>query len=214
MNKIILLGAGGAGKAILQILLDINKITNQWDIVGFLDDDIALHGKKILGFPVHDSLDWLHGKKDVSLVLIFGIPSTRKKVYDRIHAWGNFDFPAIIHPTAIIPDLSQVACGTVIYPQVVSDPDSKIGSFSLINKHSSIGHDSLINDFCVISPNSSIGGFAKIGTCCFVGMNVAIIQGITICKNVTIGAGASVVKDIDSEGTFVGVPARKISKKG
>ena len=49
-----------------------------------------------------------------------------------------------------------------------------------------------------------------IGRCSEIGTGTKIIQGTFICDNVVLGAGATVVKDIMVEGTYVGTPTKKI----
>jgi acetyltransferase-like isoleucine patch superfamily enzyme len=43
--------------------------------------------------------------------------------------------------------------------------------------------------------------------------NSSTVEDITICDDVTIGAGACVSKDIIDNGIYVGVPAKKLEKK-
>ena len=43
-----------------------------------------------------------------------------------------------------------------------------------------------------------------------VGTGAQILQGLTICDDTIIGAGAVVTKDILEPGTYVGIPAKKI----
>ena len=44
LKKIVIIGAGGQGKDILWTITDMNKASNVFDVVGFLDDDKKLHG--------------------------------------------------------------------------------------------------------------------------------------------------------------------------
>lgn len=46
-----------------------------------------------------------------------------------------------------------------------------------------------------------------LGNMCYIGSGAVLREGITICDNVVIGAGAVVVRDIEKPGTYVGVPA-------
>lgn len=56
-SRVLILGAGGLGKQIAQIVLDHSR----WgfEAVGFLDDDPRLAGSKILDLTVHGSIDEL-----------------------------------------------------------------------------------------------------------------------------------------------------------
>lgn len=47
MKNLIIIGAGGCGRELLQWVKDINKVKKLWNIKGFLDDDLnALSGKE------------------------------------------------------------------------------------------------------------------------------------------------------------------------
>ena len=39
LKKIIIVGAGGMGKEVLWTLMDLNKVSSVFDVIGFLDDD-------------------------------------------------------------------------------------------------------------------------------------------------------------------------------
>ncbi len=68
-----------------------------------------------------------------------------------------------------------------------------------------------------VGPNVVIGrnvkGFPTLGDNVYIGANASIIGKITIGDNVIIGAGAVVVKDVPSNCTVVGNPARIIKRK-
>jgi len=49
-----------------------------------------------------------------------------------------------------------------------------------------------------------------IGDRVFIGVGATVVDGITICADVTIGAGGVVIGDIIDPGTYVGVPVRRV----
>ena len=51
------------------------------------------------------------------------------------------------------------------------------------------------------------------GELSFIGIGITIIQGIKIGKNVTIGAGSVVIKDISNDVIAIGNPAKIIKSK-
>ena len=61
-----------------------------------------------------------------------------------------------------------------------------------------------------ISPGAKLSGTVSVGESTWIGTGANVINGISVCANVIIGTGAVITKVIDSEGTYVGVPARKI----
>ncbi|MCF0112187.1 MAG: acetyltransferase, partial [Erysipelotrichaceae bacterium] len=52
--------------------------------------------------------------------------------------------------------------------------------------------------------------YDHIGSMTWIGAGATVSNKISICSNCMIGAGAVVVKNITEEGTYVGVPAKKI----
>jgi UDP-3-O-[3-hydroxymyristoyl] glucosamine N-acyltransferase len=53
----------------------------------------------------------------------------------------------------------------------------------------------------------SVNGSARIGKRCFIGTNSTIVQKVSICDDVMVGAGSVVVDDIKEPGKYYGVPA-------
>ncbi|WP_281648203.1 acetyltransferase [Parendozoicomonas sp. Alg238-R29] len=215
MKRIVVFGAGGAGKAVLNIINDVNKEQLQWDVAGFFDDDEKLCDTSVLAFPVIGGIDSLINRYEElgrpGVVISIGTPSVRKLVFDRLVLSGISNFPKIIHPLAYIPDSVKVGNGTVVYPHVTIDPDVIISELAFINKNVSIGHDASISNFAVVSPNVSIGGYVNVNESCFIGMGAQIIQGVSLGNSSVVGAGAVVIDDVTANSKVVGVPAKSIS---
>ncbi|WP_273432184.1 serine acetyltransferase [Chitinibacter tainanensis] len=82
------------------------------------------------------------------------------------------------------------------------------GQSIVISHKAKIGKNFNISQFCSIGTNE--GQAATIGDNVYVGPNVCIVEAVQIGNRVTIGAGSVVVKDIPSDATAVGVPARVV----
>jgi serine acetyltransferase len=85
---------------------------------------------------------------------------------------------------------------------IVINPKSKIGSGTYIQHGVTIG----INEETLEAP--VIGNNVKIGA------RSLIIGGVTVGDNAVIGAGSVVVRDVPSNSTVVGVPAKVIKING
>ena len=101
-----------------------------------------------------------------------------------------------------------------------------IGKFTKIQSHSFICELVTIGDHCFIghgvmfindtfAEGKPAGGDSSKWKSTIIGNNVSIgsnatILPVSICDRAVIGAGAVVVKDIDSPGVYVGNPAKKI----
>ena len=58
LKKIVIVGGGGLGKEVLMTVLDCNKKSKIYDILGFIDDKKILWKKSIHGFPVLGGINW------------------------------------------------------------------------------------------------------------------------------------------------------------
>lgn len=80
----------------------------------------------------------------------------------------------------------------------------------IINQGTTIGNNCNISQFLSIGTNHNTP--AVIGDNVYIGPHVSIVEDVHIGRNVTIGAGSVVIKDIPDDSTAVGVPAKVIGK--
>lgn len=204
-KKVVIIGAGGHAKVIADI---IEKSGDE--IVGFLDDNKEIGTTIIKEYKVIGDLNnrFAMAVTKENLEFIIAIGDNKKR--EEISHSPNLKFYTAIHPSAQIGLDVEIKEGTVVMANVCINSSAKIGKHCIINTGAIIEHDNIIEDFVHISPNVALGGTVKIGKNTHVGIGSTIKNNITICENCKIGAGAVVVKDIEKEGTYVGVPAKGI----
>ncbi len=206
-KSIIIIGAGGHAKVIIDIIKNENK-----EIFGIFDDDEKKHGITILGVKVIGNIkDLFDLEGDFSFVIGIGDNYSRKKIADLLYYKG-LEFAKAIHPSSIIGEDVEVGEGTVIMANTVINSGTRIGKHCIINTSVSIDHDNEIEDYVHFSPNSTTGGTVKVGSHTWVGLGTKIINNITIGQDVIIGAGSVIINDIKSVVLVVGVPG-KIKKE-
>lgn len=202
-RTLAVIGAGGHGKVIADIAEESGwdnvvffdsgwptKLTNGcWDIVG---DDAGLFEniKKYDGF----------------IVAIGNNNARYSKTKQLIELGANVI--TLIHPTAVISKYSSVGAGSVVAANAVINPFSTIGLAAIINTSSSVDHDCVLGDAVHICPGVRLAGGVNIENLCWIGIGSSIRQLISIGTNSTVGAGSVVVKDIPSNATAFGVPAK------
>jgi len=212
MTDIVIVGAGGLGRSIAGLIEDINRQGRAWNILGFVDQNQALHGKVINHYPVLGSLDWLK-EKSISVVMGIGDPLARKAVMEKLGGTLN-NYPVLVHPSALVSRHACLGRGVVVCQGSVVNIDSALENHSLVNPLCTIGHDSIIGSYCMLMPGVNVAGNVRLEECVSVGMGAAIIQGITIGARTVIGAGAVVVRDLPADCTAVGAPAKPIKFRG
>lgn len=204
-KKVVIIGAGGHAKVIADIVDKSQDI-----LLGFLDDNLE-KGKtvicdyKVLG-KIEEVLQLKEQDENIEFVIAIGNNNIRKEISDKY----QLNYYTAIHPSAQIGLDVTIEKGTQILANACVNSCAKIGKHCIINTGAIIEHDNIIEDYVHISPNATLGGTVKIGENTHVGIGAVLKNNIEICSNCIIGAGAVVVKNIIEEGTYVGVPAKKI----
>lgn len=200
-NNILLYGASGHGKVIVDILL-----ANSVNIIAIIDDHPKF--EHVLGIPVVFSSEF-----DLSTIQNMIISIGNNRVRQTISGQIKVNYPTAIHPTALLSKSVVVGEGTVIMAGAVLNPEVSIGKHAIVNTGAIIDHDCVIDDFAHISPGASLAGNVKVGEGTHIGIGATVIQGITIGKWATIGAGAVIIKDVPDFAVVVGNPGKIIKYK-
>ena len=194
--KVGVIGDGGLSKEIVQYLKYMGE-----EVKIFVSDEYysgQAYVSKLSEFDFNEYYPLLCFSDTVRKMNVANIMPSNAK-------WYTF-----IHPTAQIYTSEPIGEGSIIGPNVVITSDVKIGNHVLLNVSSIVGHNSMIGSFSTINPHGVVSGDCTIGDCVFIGTNATIREKVHIVENSIIGMGSVVVKDIDSTGTYLGVPARRV----
>lgn len=207
MKSIYIIGSGGFAKEVYSLI----KSLNLYNIIAFIDitpkPQISLYGNDV---PVISEIEFLATKFSTKPNLAIGIgdPKTIKIITEK---FTQYNFPNIIHPSAIIDfEVVSIGKGNIITAGVIFTTCIKIGDFNLFNLYSTIGHDAHIGNFNVINPKVCISGEVHIGDCNLIGVNSTILQNIKIGNFTTIGANSLIIRATKDNFTYVGSPATVI----
>tara|TARA_B110000503_G_C7167319_1_gene422562 strand:- start:4079 stop:4651 length:573 start_codon:yes stop_codon:yes gene_type:complete len=119
-------------------------------------------------------------------------------------------FFTFIHPTALIMGDVEIGEGSFIGAYSILTTNIKIGKHAILNRGNHIGHDCQIGNYFSAMPGSIVSGNVTINDCVYLGNNSSIKEKLSIHSLVTIGSNAAVVRNIEDNGTYVGVPTKKI----
>lgn len=204
MKSIAIMGASGHCKVVAEIALE-----EGYDNIVFVDLNPTID---MLGeYPVADEdtdLDnFINEKYD--FIVGIGDAKIRRKVQEKLISKGA-NVVTLVHPSAVIAYDAKIGVGTVVMAGAVVNPGTTVGDGVIINTCASVDHDNMIGDYAHISVGAHTAGTVAIGDNTWLGIGAVVSNNLSICSNCVIGAGAVVVKNIIKEGTYVGVPAKKI----
>lgn len=208
MGKIIyIIGAGTYGEAMCELAEILG-----YKIKGFYDEDQSKQGLTIMDYPVLGRFSDLNDEEisGNSYIVAIGDNFIRLKIMMKINSAGGCT-PTLIHPTATISPTAEIGEGVYIQANTSIWTKVKIGDFCIISPNVVVAHHSTIGKACLVSTLTGIGASINIEDKVFIGMGCTIVTGMyTVGENSIIGAGAVVLKDVDKNSVYVGVPAKKI----
>lgn len=216
MEKIIIIGGKGAAVVLAdQILHAIQNYSAPYELLGFAIDDASL-GKTINDAPILCNINQLskkyNGYKDVKYFFALYKPTIMK---ERIQLFQNLNLPFdkftnFIHPSAYIAPSASMGTGNVICSNVTINNNARLGNFNTINGNVLYGHDTILGNNNIIAGSATISSEIEIGNGNFIGLNATLRDRIIIGDYNIIGMASTVLKDIGSNETHVGSPAKRI----
>jgi sugar O-acyltransferase (sialic acid O-acetyltransferase NeuD family) len=144
------------------------------------------------------------------ILIAIGDSQIRKKIVNELPI--NTEYFTYIDKKAILMDKNNIKIGegSIICAGSILTTNIKIGKFNHINLNTTIGHDAELGDYITTTPGVHISGETKIGNNSYFGCGSVIRNKISICDNVIIGMNGVITKDIKEEGTYIGIPIRKL----
>ena len=205
MKKLCIFGASGAAKDAF-LILAASELQDEFEC--FFETDDIWTERMLLGYDVRPFSAF--DPKEYKLVIAVGDSFARKKIVGLVPP--GTEFFSLIHPSVNISPWVEIGEGAIIGEGCLFTIDIKIGKHAYINIGTTISHDCRIGDYFTASPAVNISGNCTIGDCVFMGINSSVRDKITITDNVIAGMGSAVINDLIEPGTYVGVPAKLISR--
>ncbi|HKJ27785.1 MAG TPA: acetyltransferase [Anaerolineales bacterium] len=213
LEKVVIIGTGGFGREVLDVLEAVNQVSPTYDILGFVTEPgYQTPGTAINERPVLGYFDWLEANRgEVKAICGVGAPEARLRLIKKAEALG-VSFFSVIHPRALLTRWVTLGTGSIITAGCILTNNITIGDHVHLNLDCTVGHDVVTHNFVTVSPGVHVSGNVTLKEGSFIGTGANLIEGKTIGAWSVVGAGAVVVKNIPANTTAVGNPAKIIKE--
>ncbi|MFC7533528.1 acetyltransferase [Actinoplanes sp. GCM10030250] len=208
MKDLVIVGAGGFARETASAAAAAG-----WQVRGFVDDDLALHGTVRSGLPILGPVDSVL-TSDAAVVVCVGNPrnfTARQRIVERL-GLPDGRWATVVHPGADVGAGSTVGPGSVLLAGAVLTADVIVGAHVAVMPQAVLTHDDRIGDYATIASGVRLGGGAVLATGAYVGAGALIREGVTVGAWSLVGMGAVVLHDVPPAEVWAGNPARFLRK--
>ena len=203
--SLVIVGAGGFGREVFDIVVAMNEAGAQLDLDGYVDD--APGADRLLDALGTRRLGPVRALADRVFVLGIGSGDLRQSFDERLTAAGCR--PAtLVHPSATIGGENRIGEGCIVAAGARVTTNITLGRHVDLHVNATVGHDSLLDDFVSVYPGGTVAGNVHLARGATIGTGATVLPGVSVGVGAMVGAGAVVVKDVDAHATVAGSPAR------
>lgn len=208
-RPLVIVGAGGFGREVVDIVDAIEAQAPAAELLGFLDDgEVRADLLRRIGVRLLGETSLLQ-RLDVDYVIGIGAADPRRRIDGLACGWGR-TAATLVHPAASMGRDVRLGEGAIIAAGSRMTTHIALGRHVHVNMNCTIGHDTVIEDYATLFGGVVVGGGCLIGAGSTIGSGAIILPGVHVGEDAVVGAGATVVRDV-APGTIVVSPAARPS---
>jgi sugar O-acyltransferase (sialic acid O-acetyltransferase NeuD family) len=210
--RVLIIGAGGHGQVVADILMTASRQGSDDYPCGYLDHNEGLRSKAILDLRVLGSIDECSRFAHDAVIVGVGDNMIRRRIFERLSR-SLERFAIARHPSAVLSANCTIRHGSVVVAGVIVNTGASVGANVILNTGCSIDHHNVIGDHAHIAPGARLGGDVKIGQGALIGIGAVVLPGRRVGAWSVVGAGSVVTEDIPDGVVAVGAPARVLTHR-
>lgn len=213
-KRLIIVGGVGGGQIAASVFADMNKVSEEWIIEGYLND-VLNPGEMFGNYPVLGPSMAVMDFVEKGYYVHYAIHTNAKAKKERVEVIKSLGIPdevlaTAIHPSAYIMQGTTIGAGSLLAPYAMTSFGVSIGKYAHVYGAAFLGHDCRIGDFCTIAARSVVGARVKVCEGAHTGLNSCSREDVVIGEYSILGMGAIVIKDTEPYSVYVGNPAKMI----
>lgn len=191
----------GGGNGAVQILDALARLPHQ-RAVGILDDNAALHGKRVAGVPVLGGIDIERavdlaaaGEFDAAVISISTSIPARARIFEQWKGRG-LAFANVIHPSSVVGMNVAWGEGNVVMAFCHFGACATVGDNNFLSAWCSIEHHCTLGSHCSFGPAVVTSSRVQIGDRVRFGTGIQIEPGIRIGADSVIASGLALTQHV------------------
>lgn len=209
MKHLIIIGAGGMGREVYWIATDCQGYGEEFDIKGFIDDDMSSQDGYDDYPPLLGTIDGYQIEDDDVFHCSIGDMKTKVAICEKLKEKGA-RFQTLIHKTAVVHPHTTLGEGCFVGEFALIGTEATIGENCMVQAYSVTSHDCKIGDYVRIDTHAVIVGGVEIKDRATVHTGAVVSHKVVVGEDATVAACSFVIKKVKPGTTVFGCPAKKL----